>query len=63
MPAESPWAPNALALPPALLRVAMVARALGPLNERIVFIGGAIAPLLHSQPAPPSPGPPWMSMP
>lgn len=34
----------------ALLLVERVARALGPLRERVVFIGGAIAPLLHTAP-------------
>lgn len=33
-----------------LARVAAVARALGPLRERVVFIGGALAPLLQTEP-------------
>lgn len=35
---------------PAIERVVLVARALGDLRERVVFIGGAIAPLLHTDP-------------
>jgi len=31
------------------LPIAAIARALGPLREQVVFIGGAIAPLLHSE--------------
>jgi predicted nucleotidyltransferase len=35
---------------PAFQRLALVAQALGGLRERVVFIGGAIAPLLHTDP-------------
>lgn len=42
---------------PALDRVAAVAAALGELNHRVVFIGGAIAPLLQTQPSFPGPRP------
>ena len=35
---------------PAIERLVLVARALGDLGERVVFIGGAIAPLLHTDP-------------
>lgn len=34
---------------PSIQRLARVARALGALRERIVFIGGAIAPLFHTE--------------
>lgn len=36
---------------PELVPLIAVARALGPLRERVVFIGGAIAPLLQTAPA------------
>lgn len=35
---------------PAVLQVAAVASALGDLRDRVVFIGGAIAPLLQTEP-------------
>lgn len=35
---------------PSVQRLARVARLLGPLNARIVFIGGAIAPILQAEP-------------
>jgi len=35
---------------PGFARLVLVAQALGDLKERIVFIGGAIAPLLHTDP-------------
>src|SRR5262245_52529386 len=35
---------------PSLDRIAQVADALGDLRERVIFIGGAIAPLLQTQP-------------
>lgn len=35
---------------PSIRRLARVARALGPLVDTVVFIGGAIAPLLQSDP-------------
>jgi hypothetical protein len=35
---------------PSVQRLARVARALGPLNARLVFIGGAVAPILQTTP-------------
>lgn len=35
---------------PSVARLARVARLLGPLNTRLVFIGGAIAPILQADP-------------
>jgi hypothetical protein len=35
---------------PGFKRLVLVAEAVGDLRERIVFIGGALAPLLHSDP-------------
>jgi predicted nucleotidyltransferase len=35
---------------PSVQRLARVARALGPLNARLVFIGGAVAPILQTDP-------------
>jgi predicted nucleotidyltransferase len=35
---------------PALASIAAVAKALGPLRERVVFIGGSLAPLLQIEP-------------
>jgi hypothetical protein len=35
---------------PAVQRLIRVARALGDLTERVVFVGGSIAPLLYSEP-------------
>ena len=35
---------------PSVLRLLRVVRALGPLAEGVVFIGGAVAPLLHTDP-------------
>ncbi len=35
---------------PSVQRLARVARALGPLNARLVFIGGAVAPILQTEP-------------
>ncbi|MFN2326976.1 MAG: hypothetical protein ABR551_14010, partial [Gemmatimonadales bacterium] len=35
---------------PAVQRLARVARALGPLAREVVFIGGAVAPLLQTAP-------------
>jgi predicted nucleotidyltransferase len=37
-------------LAPSVQRIVAVARELGPLADEVVFIGGAIAPLLHTQP-------------
>lgn len=39
---------------PALVLLRDVARTLGPLTERVVFIGGSIAPLLQTHPIAPA---------
>lgn len=57
--AHSPWANSECAWDceqplsrehPALRDLRLVAQALGPLRDRVVFIGGAIAPLLQTSP-------------
>jgi predicted nucleotidyltransferase len=42
---REPWSRD-----PSVIAVERLARALGEIRERVVFIGGAIAPLLHSEP-------------